>query len=334
VRSPSGTLGQPPVGTPDRAVDNVSSTPASLVLGCATRLPPTLFEPFIRSLRATGYRGRLGLILGQFDEQEAKVLSELADFAVRVDGDYESLYQPAVRVLQAMRSTRRVRRAYPIAFAAVVRTTRRSTAWQSRQALEFQLEGLQALRYAHYRDIVMTAQPRPDQIFLTDVRDVFFQRDPFIPLVDGLELYLEDASLTLGAERRNRQWIRDLYGAQELAALSHYVVSCSGTVAGRCDEILTYLAAMSEELSRHRRPLGSHDQGAHNYLLRRRLLGSATIKENGHGRVLTMGGMATVHRDADGTVLNADGTVPAVLHQYDRHPSLATELIATLGLPR
>jgi hypothetical protein len=309
----------------------VTSTPSSLVLGCATSLPSTYFEPFARSLRATGYQGRLGLVLGHYTDDDTRALEDLADFAVRVDAQYQAVSRAAVKALRSMRDTRRVRRAYPRAFSLVAAASPRRERLARWRALEYRLEGLQALRYEHYREIVTSAGPNVDQVFLTDVRDVFFQRDPFDPAIDGLEVYLEDPSVTLVGEPRNRKWIRDLYGRGELRAIGDQVVSCSGTVAGSRDAILGYLDAMAEEIERHRRPLGSHDQGVHNHLLRRGLLRSANIVANGHGRVLTMGRVAAFDRDDEGRVVNADGTVPAVLHQYDRHTSFATELIASLG---
>jgi hypothetical protein len=70
-----------------------------------------------------------------------------------------------------------------------------------------------------------------------------------------------------------------------------------------------------------RRPLGSHDQGVHNYLLRTGRL-ETMIVTNGTGRVLTMGGMSHIRRADDGTVLNDNGTIPAILHQSARKPQI------------
>jgi hypothetical protein len=312
----------------------MTSTSSSLVLGCVTWLPPQLVEPFIRSLRATSYEGRIGLVLGHYGEDELRVLSEMADFAVTVDLQYASTPSPRiVSALRTIRNTRRVRRAYPAAFAtAVAAGTGRGRVSRWR-ALEYRLEGLQALRYGHYRDVMRGPGCDADQVLLTDVRDVLFQGDPFKPAMEGLEVFLEDASLTIGGEQRNREWINGLYGSSEVAMIGREVASCSGTVAGRRDDILRYLGAMTREVDRHRRPLGSHDQGVHNHLLWRGQLDPVTIVRNGHGRVLTMGGVNRVLRDDEGRVLNYDGTVPPILHQYDRHPSIAAELLTKLGLP-
>lgn len=210
----------------------MTSTAASLVLGCATRIPPRLVGPFARSLRATDYKGRLGLVLGLYGEAETRTLAGLADYAVSVDVQYPAVGEPLVSTLRWMRTTRRVRRAYPLAFSAAAMNTRAADRLSRWRALEFRLEGLQALRYRHYHDIITTVGADADQVLLTDVRDVVFQRDPFAETLDGLEVFLEDSSLTIGGEARNRKWVRTLYGDRGLAACGHEVVSCSGTIAG------------------------------------------------------------------------------------------------------
>lgn len=309
----------------------MASTSSSLVLGFAARLPPRLFAPFAHSLRATGFSGRVGLVLGHYDADEADELGNLFDFTVCVDNRYERVHPSLAIALHTIRETPRVRRAYPLAFIATASAVgeRRSFDWWS--ALEYELEGLQALRYRHYYDILQGLGEDADQVFLTDVRDVLFQRDPFQRPLQELEVFLEEPTIKIGTEPFNRKWIRNLYGASELTAIGDETASCSGTVAGRRQAVLHYLKEMIAAIGWRRRPLGSHDQGVHNHLLRRGRLGAVTIVQNGLGRVLTMGGMSRIHRDGAGTVLNADGSVPAVLHQYDRHPALADTLVSSLG---
>ena len=83
---------------------------------------------------------------------------------------------------------------------------------------------------------------------------------------------------------------------------------------------------MVEEAARHSRPMGSHDQGIHNYLLRTGRLDPVYVQENGCGAVLTMGLQKQIDVDSEGRILNHRGDLPAVLHQYDRHVELAARL--------
>ncbi len=308
----------------------MASTPSSLVLGVATRLSPTRVEPFAHSLRATGYRGQLGLVLGQYGEAELRRFEQLADFVIPVDASYQRARPMQLRVLRALRETRRVRRAYPVAFRLATMARERN-ALRRWRALEYQLEGLQALRYDHYYDALRDAAPDAKQILLSDVRDVLFQRDPFEPPVRGLEVFLEEPHMTISDDWFTHRWMLSLYGAGRSGELEHEVTSCSGTVIGERAAMLHYLREMSGEIGWRRRPLGSHDQAVHNHLLRAGRLEPVTIVPNGWGRVLTMAQMAHLERDVAGRILNVDGSVPAVLHQYDRHPRLANELLASLG---
>jgi hypothetical protein len=95
--------------------------------------------------------------------------------------------------------------------------------------------------------------------------------------------------------------------------------------------MLGYLRAMVREVGRHVIPLGPHDQAIHNWLLYTGQLPGATIVANGTGRVQTMGAQREVYLSPDGTVLNPDGTRPAVIHQYDRHVGLAERLFEVYG---
>ena len=74
--------------------------------------------------------------------------------------------------------------------------------------------------------------------------------------------------MTIRSEYFTRRWMRALYEPGEVAALGDEVASCSGIVIGPRVDILHYLKEMSQEIIWRRRPLGSHDQGVHNHLLR------------------------------------------------------------------
>jgi hypothetical protein len=70
------------------------------------------------------------------------------------------------------------------------------------------------------------------------------------------------------------------------------------------------------------------DQGIHNVLRLEGKLENPIIHANRQGPVLTMGVMqpGDFQSNPAGLVLNEDGSVPAVLHQYDRLPELKKRL--------
>lgn len=304
----------------------MSSTDRSLVLGAYTGLPPRHLQPFVSSLRATEFKGSLGIVCGGYGADERRELSALADVVIDVGHEYSSELRVTRQLLAYLRRTRGLRRAYPTVFQAVARAGPERESFRRWSSLEYRLEGLQALRYLHYHRWIREREPAPDCVMITDLRDVFFQRDPFADPVRDLEVYLEDASVSIGADDFNTRWIRDLFGAKELEALRGRPISCSGTVVGTREGMLAYLAEMAMQIVWRRQPIGAHDQAVHNLLVHRGLLPSAAVIPNGRGRVLTMGKMSSYRTGADGTIQNLDGSIPAVLHQWDRHEPLVARV--------
>ena len=178
----------------------------------------------------------------------------------------------------------------------------------------------------HYYRYIMSRSPEPDFVMITDLRDVVFQRDPFEDQIAELEVYLEDAAVKVGDEIFNTRWMRDLVGASGVSEMIGSPISCSGTVMGTRTAVLVYLVEMMTNIIWRRRPMGSRDQAVHNLLIHRGDLPAANVVRNGYGRVLTLGKMDAFETDAVGRVLNHDGSIPAVLHQWDRHSALATKL--------
>jgi hypothetical protein len=298
----------------------------SLILGAYARLPVEMLEPFARSLRATGFQGRFHVLVAGYDATALRQLGELADHVQPVDDQYDRVPPRASTALGYARRQRGLRRFYTSLFTAVVRAASERASLDRWRNLEFHLEGLQSLRYEHYLRYLMEDAPEADVVMITDLRDVVFQRDPFADPVTGLEVYLEDSSEQIGHDGFNTTWLRNLYGSEFVEARRGQPLSCSGVVIGTRTAMMTYLNEMATGIVWRRRPMGSHDQAVHNGLLHTGRLRSAKVVPNEHGRVLTLGGMTALPMSDGGDLLNADGTIPAVIHQWDRHPELITRL--------
>jgi hypothetical protein len=165
-------------------------------------------------------------------------------------------------------------------------------------------------------------------VLLTDVRDVFFQADPFLPAPETeLEFFLEDDSRRVGNCSFNSTWVRMAFGEQVLREMGERRISCAGTVLGTWRGILEYLLHM-QILATQAKPTARFvkgvDQGLHNLLLHRNLLDSSAVAENG-ARVFTLGyvGETGIRMTEDGRVADLHGRVSPLVHQYDRHPGLA-----------
>ena len=166
-------------------------------------------------------------------------------------------------------------------------------------------------------------------ILLTDVRDVIFQRPLFETPTSELELHYEPQSPNIGECKINSQWISEQFGRRALANLADRRISCSGTVSGRARGILEYLAEMQIMLLNllPTVQMTDGDQGVHNYVLHSGLLRHAKVLEN-FERVATLHHVPgdQLHIDAAGHVVNPDGSISEIVHQYDRHPHLFSAL--------
>jgi len=160
---------------------------------------------------------------------------------------------------------------------------------------------------------------RCEGVFLTDTRDVIFQNDPSHALPsDGLHVFEEDGSMTIGTCPYNSLWIKLGYGDAMLAKLADEHISCVGTICGDIDAIRYYLKLLRVEVERIQpRTTKPQDQGAHNYLINEVI--DARCWPNEDGEVYTVGYVArnTIKIVGD-MIVNSRGHAPAVIHQWDR----------------
>ena len=197
------------------------------------------------------------------------------------------------------------------------------------------------LKSPKYRRYVMcqrylTAHPSEySNVMLTDVRDVFFQRDPFqFDFGDEVCCFLEDGRDTIGSSVTNRTWIRDLFGSAALKSMERARISCSGVTIGSYKRIMKYLETMVDYITRFVLPRQSRiddgaDQGVHNYILHYGLVPYSRVFSNEDGPVITLTGVpeVDVRFDKNGYVVNKTGEVVNVVHQYDRLPRVMRTLL-------
>jgi hypothetical protein len=212
-------------------------------------------------------------------------------------------------------------------------------------------------RFPFLRDLLQKCSTCTGPVLITDVRDTYFQRDPFgsnQPQVQGLQVFQEHVKMT------TQHWLVE-WPVRECKNVSfHEPMLCSGTTIGTRHAMLEYLDEMEREMNAwmadrkcHFRTNGD-DQSIHNYLYYTGRLPNAKAIPNGLGIVNTVGYQASVifqaHQarmkavnktdsepyegttvgtkpwitqeyditDEEGYILNHDGTKSAVVHQYDR----------------
>jgi hypothetical protein len=303
----------------------VSRDSHNLILGIATGYTARDIEPFVVSLRRSGFRGRCRIFVSPADADAHALLAKHGIEVGVVASMYARLWQMSRRLHLGHRATRGLESALLRALEPLSRSTAAGARRLYRELAPIHATGFRYLLYLeHLRDPGFLGV---DRVFLADTRDLIFQRDPFDTVQPDhrITMFLEERSMTIGACLANSNWVRQCYGEPGLAAIADRPIFCSGTMLGDRDAMVTYLDALIREIAhaagrRFVSPSG-FDQACHNHLLYGTPPVPFVASENGAGVVMQL-----AHRPADrlafspdGELLNDDGAVVPVVHQWDRH---------------
>lgn len=214
------------------------------------------------------------------------------------------------------------------------------------------------IRYALY-EYWLRYYSEQSYILILDFRDTFFQGNPFqswgpvasrVPRYE-LQVYAENYKVkNIGKCVFNSMWVGRCFSPEALAAIKHLPVICSGSTLGSYPAIRFYVNKMLTSMDTvqcWKKGIES-DQGYQNYLFHNGHFntpeGNATMNAQGHGVVNTIGAMNGYRvpkdqkgpldtfwkiRDAQGFVLNYDGTRSACVHQWDRFANELTRHVDT-----
>lgn len=177
-------------------------------------------------------------------------------------------------------------------------------------------------RFAAF-DALMSQRPWARAVLLTDVRDVVFQAPPFDPPPQKPEFYVEYEG-GLKGHAFNMKYLRGVGGEDVARALADKPCVCVGTVMGPRECMIRFCRTLLMLAAIPRSEIGGAfgaDQAACNIALHLGLV-EGEARAN-YGRIATIGmtpGEALSVRD--GRIVNPDGGVSPVVHQYDRHPAL------------
>ena len=183
----------------------------------------------------------------------------------------------------------------------------------------------------------------------SDFRDVMFQSNPFVMLrgmnhthTFDLLLFEEAHRVKLGSHvvplcspkivtdctcPYNSAWIETCWGKAFLDHIAEKTPICSGIIIGTKLGFQALADAMLSEMEKTKLRHGctARDQGHLNYLYHSDTLKTRMfVQKQGEGIVNTVGYVPSndIILDTDGKVRNRDGSLPAVIHQYDRLPQL------------
>jgi hypothetical protein len=171
-----------------------------------------------------------------------------------------------------------------------------------------------------------------DHVMLTDVRDVIFQADPFAFEINGkLNVFMADRRKTIGTCPHNSASVVRGFGKKMLTNLHDRPVSCAGVILGNPTVLTEHVRRLTMILN-DIKPRQTVEQDIHNVALFWKQPEEVQAYENFAGPVLTMANIDPTRLVPDGRIRlrNGDGSLINTLHQYDRHPALARQLVQAL----
>jgi hypothetical protein len=290
-----------------------SPTKKTLILGMAVGMKLEHLQPFFLSLEKAGYRGDVCLCVAGLEPAAL-------DF----------LRARRVNLVPFQKAYLKRKWAHLATLAKLFMKP-----WQRRRFDDQMLLSyihLHCARHVYCRDYLVECGGSYDQVMLADTRDILFQRDPFdFETPEGLGVFLEDPSHTIGSCYTNSTWMRNGYGEAVLRELADKRIHCAGTIFGTPKVMVDYLNQVLQ-LYAARKPRHTIDQTTHNYILYRQPPAAWRAFDNETGPVLTMANMTAdqFRFNEQGLMVNAGGRIFNTLHQYDRHPELAQKLIQLL----
>ena len=183
-------------------------------------------------------------------------------------------------------------------------------------------------RWKHFLDYLELHGEEYSQVLCMDTRDAIFQGDVFKCFV-GKKNYLGYAtqpcmiSPTMPQVLPQYEWMTRFFGKDEADKLIGKKVLCIGTVVGTINEMETFCRKIWEYS-----PVAAHgaDEATEHYIMYNNLLPVSNLVEMD----CDSGAIFTSHwfhicnpvETRGDKILRGDGGVPAVVHAYDRQPSL------------
>lgn len=308
-----------------------------------------IYIQFIESLRATGYDGDIVLSVHEKDLEEEDVREYLAHNA---DGRGVVVYTPH-QVCYTKENGQVDSANGGLRKCKLHEVFGRKLSDGSVELLEDPRDPrtVQNLRYETYWVMVTMYDPS-SWIMLVDSRDTVFQTNPFAhvprktdPTGESGLLYFfgenMDASRIGQSVQFNYRWILEAYGREVAQFLKEKPIICSGATMGEKVAVETYLRAMVAEADETGTVIMGSDQGFHNRLYYSNKLKNAerihsiVLFDQGAGLVNNLAALRSKKLEEWGNgkivdvqngkyiVKNWDGTISPVVHQFDRHQSLA-----------
>ncbi|GKY97194.1 hypothetical protein MPSEU_000677800 [Mayamaea pseudoterrestris] len=237
------------VETSAAAAAAVNDSSTATVMGMATGYDLRIYQQFVGTLRKTGYKGHI--ILGVSPDVSPEILA------------YFEYRNVTPKLLQYVNCT------YSIPARTGEDATNPHVRERTTCAYPYHDIKVRWSRFPLARDWLRDCDTCTGPVLIMDVRDSYFQRDPFgegSPPVKGLQVYEEYKTQT------TMHWLAKWPIETCKGVVFDKPMLCSGTTTGTREAVIQYLDAMYQEMQAWIMdpkcwfPINGDDQSIHNYL--------------------------------------------------------------------
>lgn len=290
-----------------------------VILGAATGYSPDKVKVFVESLQSVGFSGKLVLFLNPH---------QIADYELFFNQPYKFEIQYEVSNIGLFLANKKIHNE----LKKIIKKASRLMVWANKSLKEkfiYYFSFPHVSRFFDYKNFIAKEQGI-SHVILTDTRDVIFQKNPD-DLFEKQALYLgmEDKNNPIGQDSFHIKWISDVYGKDYLATIAEQPICCAGVTLGDKESIQDYLKVMVDEflkLPYYTMIKSNYDQGIHNKLLYTQSFKNTHLCAPLNSILATLGTIPreNIQLNEKAEILNSDGSVAAIVHQYDRHADINT----------
>ena len=178
-------------------------------------------------------------------------------------------------------------------------------------------------RWKWYRDYLIENKEKYDIVLSVDIKDTIFQNE-FFQIYENYKPFIgfsyESATIK---KLINKEWIINNFGIELFKKMENKRVINAGTIWGTLNEFYNFSNVVYEKLLVFPPTI---DQTLVNYLIYHEKILShcLQIKSDESGVVLTLGltKRNNILLDDENNILNNQGYIASIIHQYDRHHDL------------
>jgi hypothetical protein len=183
-------------------------------------------------------------------------------------------------------------------------------------------------RYIYFFNFLKKNGNNYKNIFFTDVRDVFFQSNPFKNKIKNINFF-EEEEIVKNCQI-NSLWIKSSLGNRKYKKFKNRYIICSGTVMGRTNFMIKYFKLMARRVKKLRMKFSIFefmlvkkikyglDQPACHDIVYSNIFKKQKIFKNKYSYIATVGHMKNFLFDKLCRLKNKNNLIYSVVHQYDR----------------